>query len=156
MHREEVQITSTDYFNVLIGSRLSEITEPDARIGIFWAGNLSYYMNRPAVDFLGKSDRFIAKNPPVREVVSSKYNFSDFVPGHNKWNFKYSIGELKPDVITRNWPDPEFDNQIELNNYKTYCINITPNKFGDEFPIYVKINSENIKYDKLINCSNEN
>jgi len=156
MQREEVQITSTDYINVLIGSRLNEVTEPDAKIAIFWAGNLSYYMDRPAVDFLGKSDRFIAKNPPVREVVSSQYNFSDFMPGHNKWDFSYSIGELKPDIITRNWPDPEFNNQIELNNYKTYCINITPNKYGDEFPIYVKTNSKNIKYDKLINCSNEN
>ena len=38
----------------------------------------------------------------------------------------------------------------------TCIINIIPNKYGDEFPIYVKTNSKNIKYDKLINCSNEN
>lgn len=155
MHREEVQITSTDYYNVLIGSRLGEVTEPDARVAIFWAGNLSYYMNRPVVDLLGKSDRFIAKNPPVREIVSSKYNFSDFMPGHNKWNFEYSIGELQPDIVTRNWPDPEFFNQLELNKYKEYCIKVTPSKFGDEFPIYVKNNSKNVIYDKLISCSNK-
>jgi len=155
MHREEVQITNTDYYNVLIGSRLSEVTEPDARVAIFWAGNLSYYMNRPVIDFLGKSDRFIAKNPPVRKVVSNKYNFSDFMPGHNKWNFEYSIGELQPDIVTRNWPDPEFFNQLELNKYKEYCINVTPSKFGDEFPIYVKNNSKNVIYDKLISCSDK-
>ena len=155
MYQEEIQITSTDYYNVLVGTELSKVTTPDASVAIFWAGNLSYYMNRPVVDLLGKSDRFIAKNPPVREAVSTKYNFSDFMPGHNKWNFEYSIVELQPDIVTRDWPDPEFFNQLELYKYKMYCINVTPNKFGDEFPIYVKNNSKNVKYDKLINCSNK-
>ena len=63
--------------------------------------------------------------------------------------------QKQPDIVTRNWPDPEFFNQLELNKYKMYCINVTPTKFGDEFPIYVKNNSKNINYDKLITCSNK-
>ncbi len=156
IYREEVQITSIDHWNALIGTSLNEVTEPSAKVAIFWAGNIPYYMDRTTVDLLGKSDRYIAKNPPVREAVSNKYNFSDFMPGHNKWDFKYSIGELDPDVITRSWPDPEFYKQLEINNYKSYCIKLPQNKYGNEFPIYVKNNSKNINYDKLVNCSDQN
>ena len=78
MYNKEVQITSTDYLNVAIGKKINLISEPNATVGLFWAGNLSYYIDRPTVDLLGKSDRVIAKGPPVREQVQSKYNFSDF------------------------------------------------------------------------------
>ncbi|MNL80394.1 hypothetical protein D3C87_2072350 [compost metagenome] len=26
---------------------------------------------------------------------------AEFFPGHNKWNFAYSIGELKPDLVAQ-------------------------------------------------------
>ena len=41
------------------------------------------------VDLLGKSDRFIAGTAPKRELY----------PGHDKWDFAHSIGDLRPDVV---------------------------------------------------------
>ena len=153
MYNEEVQITSTDYLNVAIGKKINLISEPKATVGLFWAGNLSYYIDRPSIDLLGKSDRVIAKSPPVREQVQSKYNFSDFFPGHNKWNFKYSIGELMPDIIIRPSEDREFIKQIESNGYKKYCIKIISKTGPQEFPIFIRNNSMNVKFDKVIDCS---
>lgn len=155
MQNEEVQITSTDYLNVVIGKKVNTITSSEAVVGVFWAGNLSYYIDRTTIDFLGKSDRYIAKGPPVREEVSSKYNFSDFFPGHNKWNFQYSIGELVPDIIIRPWDNEEFFKQLQLNNYKAYCIEITSKLEQTKFPIYIKNNSEHVDFNKVVNCSKE-
>ena len=153
MLEEEVQITSTDYLNVVIGKKINLISEPEATVGIFWAGNLSYYIDRPTIDFLGKSDRFIAKGPPVREKVQSRYNFSDFFPGHNKWNFEYSIGELKPDIIIRPSEDSQFLNQIQANKYEQYCLKIISKTGAKEFPIFILNNSINVKFEKITNCS---
>jgi len=153
MFKEEVQITSTDHLNFVISNKINSISKPEATVGVFWAGNLSYYIDRPTIDFLGKSDRFIAKGPPVREKVESKYNFSDFFPGHNKWNFEYSIGELKPDIIIRPSEDTQFLKQIESNNYEKYCLKIISKTGAKEFPIFILNNSLNVKFDKVINCS---
>lgn len=153
MYNEEVQITSTDYLNVTIGKKINSISEPEATVGLFWAGNLSYYINRPTIDLLGKSDRVIAKGPPVREQVQSKYNFSDFFPGHNKWNFKYSIGELLPDIIVRSSEDIEFIKHTKSNGYEKYCIKIISKTGPQEFPILIRNNSMNIKFNKVVDCS---
>ena len=153
MFEEEVQITSTDYLNFVVGNKINYISEPEATVGIFWAGNLSYYIDRPTIDFLGKSDRFIAKGPPVREKVQSRYNFSDFFPGHNKWNFEYSIGELKPDIIIRASEDAEFLRQIQSNNYEKYCLKVLSKAGPKEFPIFILNNSSNVKFEKVFNCS---
>ena len=81
------------------------------------------------------------------------YNFSDFFPGHNKWNFEYSIGELKPDIIIRPSEDTQFLKQIESNNYEKYCLKIISKTGAKEFPIFILNNSLNVKFDKVINCS---
>lgn len=155
MFTEEVQVTGTDNLNVVIAKKINQVTKPDAVIGLFWAGNLSYYIDRPVIDFLGKSDRFIAKNPPVREITESRYNFSDFHPGHNKWNFQYSISNLSPDIIIRSWIDKEFFEQIETNQYKKYCIELESGKGMIDFPIYIKYNSQNINFHTVFSCNKQ-
>ena len=115
--------------------------------------NLSYYIDRPTIDLLGKSDRVVAKGPPVREQVQSKYNFSDFFPGHNKWNFKYSIGELLPDIIVRSSEDSEFIKQTESNGYEKYCIKNYIQNRTSRISILVRNNSMNIKFNKVVDCS---
>lgn len=73
---------------------LRRFTRETTRIGVVWAGIIPYFSGRPAVDFLGKSDPVIAREPMHRRP---------FFPGHLKWNYAYSIGNLKPDVITQLW-----------------------------------------------------
>jgi len=74
-----------------IGIRLRESTDPDASIAVTWAGAIPYFAHRRAIDVLGKSDRMIAHQA----------GRGGFYPGHNKWDYEYSIGELRPDVIVQ-------------------------------------------------------
>jgi hypothetical protein len=52
-----------------------------------------YFAHRPAIDLLGKNDRRIARLPGRHSLV----------PGHDKWDYGYSIGELRPDVVVGLW-----------------------------------------------------
>ena len=83
----------TDIQRVRLGLHIQESTSADAVIAVHAAGQIPYFSERTALDLLGKSDAFIAKGPPS----------TDFAPGHNKWNYAYSILELKPDVIADNF-----------------------------------------------------
>lgn len=78
---------------VWFGVRVGQTTTPDTRIGVVWAGAIPYFSRRPAVDFLGKSDAVIARHAPVVE----------FLPGHDKFDYDYSIGRLRPDLVTQLW-----------------------------------------------------
>ncbi len=66
---------------------ISRFTTRDASVGMFAAGTVPYYSGRPAIDFLGKSDRYVAQLAP---------DLSNTRPGHNKHDLEYSIKELKP------------------------------------------------------------
>jgi hypothetical protein len=63
------------------------------------AGQIPYYSNRKTIDLLGLNDPVIARAAPS----------GPFYPGHDKWNYDYSILQLKPDLIADNW--------IRLGNY---------------------------------------
>ena len=80
------------YHKVRLGLHLREHTPPDTKIAAVWAGALVYFAERPAVDFLGKSDPIISRMPPRGAT-----------PGHSKWSYEYSVGELRPDVIDEIW-----------------------------------------------------
>jgi hypothetical protein len=75
------------------GLRIREATPEDTRIGVMAAGAVPYYARRFAIDLLGKSDRVIAHAPPIDAQV--------FHPGHSKWDYRYSLGEGKPDLIVQ-------------------------------------------------------
>ena len=75
----------------IYGLELRQATSPRASIAVVWAGAAPYFDGRPAIDLLGKSDRHIAKEP-MRTGVS-------FYPGHTKWDYAWSIGHLRPDVV---------------------------------------------------------
>ena len=59
-----------------------------------WAGAIPYFDHRPSVDLLGKSDPFIAHQPPHPGAL---------YPGHMKWDYAYSVAALRPDVIAQLW-----------------------------------------------------
>jgi arabinofuranosyltransferase len=77
---------------------IESLTQPGASIGVIWAGTLPYYADRPAVDFLGKSDAHIARLPAdISGAVSWGGMIS--VPGHNKYDLDYSIIQLQPTYV---------------------------------------------------------
>lgn len=75
------------------GILINEHTPDDIVVGSITAGNLPYFARRDAIDFLGKNDEVIAHSPAWRK----------FVPGHNKLDLSYSVGELRPELIAQMW-----------------------------------------------------
>lgn len=149
----ELQISSTEFLNTQIGIELKNFTTEDAKIGVLWAGNIAYYSERNMVDFLGKSDKYIAKSEPIRlQNNYKKYNFTEFDPGHNKWNFKYSIGAMAPDVILRTWDDQEFYEQIKKNGYEKICVVFKYPFDSEELEIYIKKGSSKVLKENILSC----
>jgi arabinofuranosyltransferase len=86
--------------NVNVAILLGQLTTKDATIGVMAAGTVSYFTDRRAIDFLGKSDRYIAHLPPD---LSGRIAWAGMtsVPGHNKYDLNYSIKTLKPTYVQR-------------------------------------------------------
>jgi arabinofuranosyltransferase len=77
---------------------LKRATAGDARIAVLRAGTIPYFADRPAIDLLGKNDARVAHGP---SAAAAGGDFRDFRPGHMKYNFAYSIGKQKPDVVVQ-------------------------------------------------------
>jgi peptidoglycan/LPS O-acetylase OafA/YrhL len=72
-----------------LGLLIQASTPPDFRIAVAAAGATPYFAQRPTEDLLGKNDRHVAKLAP-RGVFS---------PGHDKWDYAYSLGEKNAQLI---------------------------------------------------------
>ncbi len=84
--------------NTAIALALRDIALPGATVGVSWAGAIPYYSGLAAVDFFGKSDpRIAALSPDLSGRVS--WNGMKSVPGHNKYDLRYSIQERQPTYI---------------------------------------------------------
>ncbi len=70
---------------------------PDGtNVGVVWAGIVPYFAyGKRFVDMLGKNNAKIAH---MRVDVKKPWKF---YPGHNKYDYPYVLGSLKPDVITK-------------------------------------------------------
>ncbi len=91
--RENAPLLRADIRRVKLGLFLAQNTSPEAVIAVHAAGQIPYYSERTVVDLLGLNDPLVAKGPPA----------GNFYPGHDKWNYEYSILQLKPDLIADNW-----------------------------------------------------
>lgn len=89
---------SANEHNVNIAVALSEVTTRDATVGIFWAGAIPYFAERTAIDFLGKSDRYLAHLPADLSGKVSMLGMKS-PPGHNKYDLNYSIKQLQPTYV---------------------------------------------------------
>jgi hypothetical protein len=76
--------------NLKIGLVLKENTPVASKVADTWAGSVLYFSERYGIDLLGKSDRHIAHLPTIPNA--------NWV-GHNKFDYDYSIGVLRPDCI---------------------------------------------------------
>jgi hypothetical protein len=77
---------------VKAGIELSHLADPKGSVAVMAAGALPYYSGLRGVDVLGKSDRTIAR-------MRKDSGYKTVTPGHNKYDLRYSIVKLKPDVI---------------------------------------------------------
>jgi arabinofuranosyltransferase len=78
------------------------ITDPEASIAVVWAGAIPYFAGREAIDLLGKNDSKIARENMRLDPSLLARSFG-FWPGHLKWDYDYSIGQLKPDLVLQVW-----------------------------------------------------
>jgi hypothetical protein len=91
---------SRDHVEMFV--RLDPVLRDDARLGVLFAGTLPYYLGRlHAVDFLGKTDRHVAGLPPDLGGSVSWPGLTT-VPGHNKYDLRYSILERRPTFVESN------------------------------------------------------
>jgi hypothetical protein len=72
----------------VLGTTLREALPAGTTIALTQAGNIVYYSGFTGIDILGKSDAVIARGPSHA-----------FAPGHSKWDYNYSIGQLKPMIV---------------------------------------------------------
>lgn len=123
---------------------LARVTDEQARIAVMWAGAPGYFTERPVIDMFGKSDRVVAQLPPsINPLTGSPY---DFVPGHNKWDYDYSVRELRPDVVFQLGDDRDVAESAVINwGYERRCL-------ADGWVSYFRIDSPHVKWDRLDLC----
>ena len=123
----------------LMGLALRKVTTENAVIAVVTAGNIPYFSERICVDLLGKNDPIIAHGPA--RINSSLFQPGNFRPGHNKWNYSYSIGELQPDIVAQIWEGTDEEAAPYLIDYQLYVI--------DGIPYYFLKDSENVLWDQI-------
>ncbi|HEX6303318.1 MAG TPA: hypothetical protein VFZ76_03950 [Anaerolineales bacterium] len=126
---------------VRISLALEKITQPQARIAVVSAGAIPYFTDRYAIDLLGKNDVRIA-HLDARSTGGLLNSLANFRPGHMKWDYDYSIGELKPDVVVQLWGKTE-EAQAYLDKY--YVVGGAP---GD-LPFNLRQGSVNILWERV-------
>lgn len=136
--KEQAYQAQYNEINVKYALNLKEFSMPAAQVGVFWAGSVPYYAERDGIDFLGKSDKYIAHLEPHIEPIKPKDGLI-FYPGHNKYDLRYTIIKLQPDVLERaDWGSESVYDDVDFNyGFVVYK--------GTEY--LVKNNSENIKWE---------
>jgi hypothetical protein len=80
------------------------------------AGTMPFYTGRYSIDFLGKTDPYIASLPADTSGAISRGSLTSW-PGHNKYDLDYSINHLQPTYVSVfRWGNDIF-NEIKENEY---------------------------------------
>jgi arabinofuranosyltransferase len=133
-HNQPFQTSETAWARY--GERLAAATQPNARIAASSIGNIGYFSQRPIVDELGKIDEHVARTPPRTSFW--------VLPGHWRWDYRYSVVTLRPDVVAELFGPSKADEQmIEAAGYDVVP---TPSGHG---PVYVRANSALVDRSKL-------
>jgi hypothetical protein len=127
--------------NLTTALALRESTTPDASIAVLGAGTIPYLLPEHRVlDILGKTDPVIAHGP-VRTPMSFA-DIPDMRPGHMKWDYARTFGELKPDVIVSLWPGTAEEAAPYLEEYVLGVI-------APRIKVYLRRDSPNILWEKI-------
>jgi hypothetical protein len=78
-----------EFSNVVIGNHFLGMP-PGTKVSDGGAGQIFYFGKTLGIDYLGVTDKFIARTP-----AAAPHAFA----GHNKFDFNYSIGKLHPDYV---------------------------------------------------------
>jgi hypothetical protein len=126
--------------NLGIALALQTATKPGASIAVTGAGTIPYLLpDRLALDILGKADPVIA-HEKVRTPMSIE-DVPDMRPGHMKWDYARTFGQLKPDVIVSIWPGTDKEAAPYLDQYvyatvapgiKVYLLKDSPNIYWNK------------------------
>jgi hypothetical protein len=137
------QYSAADAIMSRFGLEIKEFTSGDATVALLWAGAPVYYSDRSAIDLLGKSDKNIARSetPPIPPGFFN----SDFYPGHNKYDFEYSVGALRPDVVAQHFGFPGELTSLAKWGYSRLCTS------GGE-QIFVRDDSRKVNRLLLVEC----
>ncbi|MBI5954817.1 MAG: DUF2029 domain-containing protein [Chloroflexi bacterium] len=90
---DNAPLLKADIRRVKLGLHIAQNTSPEAVIAVHAAGQVPYYSERTTIDLLGLNDPIIAMGDA----------HGTFYPGHNKWDYNYSIDGLQPDLIADNF-----------------------------------------------------
>jgi len=141
----EISLLSYPYDNgaarkhVNIAIAINALTDKNATIGVFWAGTIPYYADRIAIDFLGKSDRYIANLPPDLSGQMGWLGMKS-VPGHNKYDLNYSIKKLLPTYVQEfevgsqdlnAWGAEHYVN-VKYQGIRLYLLKDSPNVYWEK------------------------
>jgi hypothetical protein len=128
--------------NLVYVINLEKITKPGASLAVVGAGTVPYFLpDRYAIDLLGKTDPVIAHGP-IRYPMSI-VDIPGMRPGHMKWNYAHSIGELKPDVIVLLWEGTR-------DEFQPYSPEYVPGGAGDKTWFFLRSGSPNILWDNVV------
>jgi hypothetical protein len=121
---------------------IKQFTSSGAKIAVVSAGSIPYFSERIAIDLLGKSDAVIAHQKAHNP--SEVTNLELFRPGHMKWDYDYSIGELAPDVIVQLWLNKGNAKKYLMSEYKT-------GGMGEDgsWNFYLRADSDQILWDQI-------
>lgn len=127
--------------NLQIALALQKVTKPNASIAVVGAGTIPYLLpDRYAIDILGKADPYIA-HQNVRTPMGIP-DIPTMRPGHMKWDYAYTFGELQPDVIVSIWEGTSAEAAPYLENYIYATI-------GEKIKVYLKKDSKNIHWELI-------
>jgi len=121
---------------------LKMLTTTEATIAVAWAGSIPYFADRSMIDLLGKCDRVIARQP-MHQNETSFLRFVSFYPGHLKWDYAYSIGQLRPDVVYELWIGSSAARPYLERDYITKKLPTTGR------PIYLRKDSSKIRWEAI-------
>lgn len=127
--------------NLDIALALQNTTRPGTTVAVIGAGTIPYLLpDHYAIDILGKTDPVIAHGP-----VSASMGIPDVPfmrPGHMKWNYAYTIGELKPDVIVSLWEGTDEEAAPYLQDYVI-------GEIGKKINVFLRKDSPNVLWDRV-------
>ena len=128
--------------NLRIALALQETTKPGASVAVIGAGTIPYLLPQDyAIDILGKADPYIA-HQNVR-VPMSLADVPTMRPGHMKWDYAYTFGQLKPDIIVSIWGGTDQEAAPYLKDYVYATI-------GEKLQVYLRKDSPYVLWDKVI------